>query len=78
MYFLVMLANFFAKMLIFKPIYKLFGKPKLPYLGVGSRPAGAKSCHFTLDDKGALSFGMPSGHSQMAWAIATYIISKII
>jgi len=78
MYFLVMLSNFFAKLVVFKPIYKLFGKPKLPFLGLGSRPDGAKSCKFTLDDKIALSFGMPSGHSQLAWTVAIYFLFKII
>ena len=78
MYFLVMLANFFAKLVVFKPIYKLFGKAKLPFLGLGGRPDGAKSCKFTLDDKIALSFGMPSGHSQLAWTVAIYFLFKII
>lgn len=78
MYFLVMLVNFFAKLVVFKPIYKLFGKSKLPFLGLGSRPNGAKSCKFILDDKIALSFGMPSGHSQLAWTVAIYFLFKII
>jgi membrane-associated phospholipid phosphatase len=78
MYFLVMFMNFFAKLVVFKPIYKLFGKPKLPFLGLGGRPNGAKSCKFTLDDKIALSFGMPSGHSQLAWTVSIYFLFKII
>jgi len=78
MYFIVMLTNFFIKMLIFKPIYKLVGKPKIPFLGLGSRPNNAKSCHFILDDKVAFTFGMPSGHSQLAWTVVTYFLFKII
>lgn len=78
MYFLVMLLNFIAKMLIFKPIYKLIGKSKIPVLGLGNRPDGARSCQFTLDDKISLSFGMPSGHSQLAWTVAIYFLFKII
>jgi len=78
MYLMVMFSNFFLKNLIFKPIYKLFNSSKLSFLGLGSRPAGANSCKFTLDKKPATSLGMPSGHSQIAGAVATYIICKLI
>jgi len=78
MYFVVMLMNFFTKTLIFKPIYKLVGKPKIPLLGLGGRPNGAKSCHYILDDKVSFTFGMPSGHSQLAWSVAIYFLFKII
>jgi len=78
MYFVVMLLNYFEKVLIFKPIYNLLGKTSISVLGRGFRPDGANSCHFTLDDKKSETFGMPSGHSQLAWTLATYIISKII
>jgi hypothetical protein len=61
-----------------KPLYNLFNKTKLPILGLGSRPSNASSCQFTLDNKYATSFGMPSGHSQIAWTLSTYIIAKII
>ena len=77
-YILVNLSNWFIKNAIVKPIYKLTGKTKLPILGIGARPYGASSCHFTLDGKPATTFGMPSGHSQLAWFISTYILCKII
>lgn len=77
-YILVNLSNWFIKNAIVKPIYKLTGKAKLPILGIGARPYGASSCHFTLDGKPATTFGMPSGHSQLAWFISTYILCKII
>jgi len=78
MYYLVMLMNYFEKVLIFKPIYNLLGKTSISVLGRGFRPDGANSCHFTLDGKKSETFGMPSGHSQLAWTVTTYIIFKII
>ena len=77
-YILVNLSNWFIKNAIVKPIYKLTGKAKLPILGIGSRPYGASGCHFTLDGKPSTTFGMPSGHSQLAWFISTYILCKVI
>ena len=77
-YILVNLSNWFIKNAIVKPIYKLTGKTKLPILGIGARPYGASSCHFTLDGKPSTTFGMPSGHSQLAWFISTYILCKVI
>ena len=77
-YVLVVLSNWVIKHLMVKPLYKLFNTTKLPFLGLGTRPSGAKSCQFILDSKLATSFGMPSGHSQIAWTVATYIIAKII
>lgn len=74
----VVLSNWIIKHLMVKPLYNLFNKTKLPLLGMGARPNGAASCEFILDKKVATSFGMPSGHSQIAWTVATYIISKII
>jgi len=78
MYNMIMLLNYFEKVLIFKPIYKLLGKTNIPIFGRGLRPEGANSCNFILDGKDAKLFGMPSGHSQLAWTLATYIIFKII
>ena len=78
MYIIIMLLNYFEKVLIFKPIYELLGKTTLPILGRGLRPEGANSCSFILDGKDSKVFGMPSGHSQLAWTLATYIIFKII
>lgn len=78
MYMIVILLNCFEKVIIFKPLYNLLGKITLPIIGRGLRPEGAKSCLFTLDNKDANSFGMPSGHSQLAWTLAVYFICKII
>ena len=78
MYFVIMLSNFFAKVLVFKPLYNFLGTTKIKGLGLGIRPNGANSCGFILDGKESSSFGMPSGHSQIAWTIITYVILKII
>lgn len=75
-YILVILSNSLIKNIIVKPLYNLLNIKSLPILGIGARPNGASSCGFILDNKLATSFGMPSGHSQIAWTIATYIIIK--
>ena len=77
-YCLVVCSNFIFKDLIIKPIYKLLNKTSFPILGIGSRPPKAESCALILDGITATSFGMPSGHSQIAWSVATYIVYKII
>ena len=47
--------------------------------GQGSRPVGATNCgtFAFVSNPDALSFGMPSGHSQLAWFFSTYFILKI-
>jgi len=75
---IIVFSNFILKYVIIKPIYKILGISSIPLFGIGNRPKGASSCDFTLDGKINTSFGMPSGHSQIAWTIATYIICKII
>ena len=77
-YCIVNISNWVFKDLFIKPIYKLLNKTTLPILGSGARPKNAKSCSLVLDNKLATSYGMPSGHSQIAWTIAAYIIFKII
>ena len=77
-FFLVIGSNWIFKNAIAKPLYKLLNKTTLPILGIGERPLGANSCAFTLDNKISSSYGMPSGHSQTAWTVATYIICKVI
>ena len=77
-FFLVIGSNWIMKRVIVKPLYKLLNKTSISILGKGSRPEGAKSCAFTLDNNLSTSYGMPSGHSQTAWTLATYIICKII
>lgn len=74
---IVKLSNWVIKHIIIKPLYALLGQKSLPLLGLGERPPGATSCGVFLDGLTATSFGMPSGHSQGAWAIATYIILNL-
>ena len=78
MYFIVILSNKIFKNLIFKPIYNLFNVSKISILGLGSRPKGANSCRFTLDNVLSTTYGMPSGHSQIAWGVASYILFRIV
>jgi len=72
------ISNWIIKHLIVKPIYESLGKKSLPILGIGTRPPNATSCGIFLDGRVSTSYGMPSGHSQIAWAIAIYLIFKII
>jgi len=91
MYCIVVISNAFFKYCIFKPIYSFFNKDKLPLLGFGSRPksnnlnksnkSNKSNCNFEFDFDFNIfkkSYGMPSGHSQIAWSISTYLICKII
>jgi len=78
---LVLLTNIFnafLKYAVMKPLYKWSGSNDLFLLGIGSRPKGAMSCQFAIDSTKATSFGMPSGHSQIAWTIGTYLICRLI
>ena len=70
--------NAFLKYAVMKPLYKWSGSNDLFLLGIGSRPKGANSCEFSIDGKKTTSFGMPSGHSQIAWTIGTYLICRLI
>lgn len=62
-----------------KLLYNLLGVNKLPLLGIGARPSGATNCStfLTCPDMPAISFGMPSGHSQHAWFFATFLILEL-
>ena len=73
----VIFSNWCAKTLVAKPVYKLFNTNNLPILGRGTRPIGASSCQFIYDESISTTFGMPSGHSQIAWAVAAFILAKI-
>lgn len=69
--------NHFVKK-FFKWWYKKEGVDELWLIGRGERPEGAKHCgsfinEYDLNGK-ATSFGMPSGHSQMAVTVALMII----
>jgi membrane-associated phospholipid phosphatase len=48
-------------------------------LGRGSRPDGAcnSSSFLVYPNKPATTYGMPSGHSQTAWFLATYITATL-
>ena len=72
------LSNWIIKHLIVKPIYEHLGKKSLPILGIGKRPADATGCGTYLDGLLSTTYGMPSGHSQIAWSVAIYFILKII
>ena len=77
-YCLILGSNWIIKHLFFKQLYNFFNITSLPILGIGARPSNATGCHFILDDILSLDYGMPSGHSQIIWTIATYIVCKII
>lgn len=68
------LFNWILKEYLFRPIY--LTRKKLPLIGVGERPIGATFCgsFISPDDFGkkSSSFGMPSGHAQMAALVVTY------
>ena len=77
MFIIVLISNWIAKNIIFQPLYNLLGKKKLAILGLGERPTNGNDYDFTMNGFASKTFGMPSGHSQIAWTIATYIICKI-
>ena len=77
-YCLILISNWSIKHLIVKQLYNYLGKKSLPILGIGSRPNKASGCKLLNDGILSYSYGMPSGHSQIAWAFTTYIICKII
>ena len=64
---------------IFRKLYKYLKVKKLPLLGIGERPIGKCSdkdfgfFNKYLKIKEAKLFGMPSGHSQSAWFIFTFV-----
>ena len=76
-YLLVSISNNLFKRFS-KFIYTIFNTNSLPILGSGSRPPNAHSCALILDNSISKSYGMPSGHSQIAWTFATYFLLRII
>lgn len=62
-----------------KAIYESLGVKTLPILGKGIRPDGATNCTTFLSGSNvpAISYGMPSGHSQNAWFFATFMILEL-
>jgi len=71
------IANALLKKRVFKP---LMGTHKWPIIGSGERPKNAINCGSFINPynpfKPSSSYGMPSGHSQLAVAVATYQILK--
>ena len=70
------LINYTIKHAIMKP---LMGNKKYPIIGQGPRPKGAKACGLFESSKitDIKSFGMPSGHAQMAGFFTAYSMSKL-
>tara|TARA_X000001036_G_C20571604_1_gene762886 strand:- start:142 stop:675 length:534 start_codon:yes stop_codon:yes gene_type:complete len=54
-----------------------YGK-KVPFLGDGDRPAGAENCGVISNTGKATTYGMPSGHSQIAAFYSCYSILYLI
>lgn len=50
---------------------KIMGTQTFPLIGSGVRPDGAKNCGYWTTGKMAISYGMPSKHSQL---IATFVL----
>jgi len=68
------------------PLLKMASKPfygrhrSIPVLGKRQRPSGAKGCDvFTYcpSKSSSSQVGMPSGHSQIAWAVCMYVLLEI-
>jgi membrane-associated phospholipid phosphatase len=55
----------------------IMGNKTYPILGNGNRPTGAMNCGLYANGKKSTSFGMPSGHAQIAVTFAAYIILTI-
>lgn len=66
--------------IIAKYIYTFLDTDYIPFIGQGTRPFGAHSCSSFISSPlmHATSFGMPSGHSQLAWFFAVYACLNII
>ena len=65
---------------IAKGIYTVLNTNYIPFIGQGTRPSGAHSCSsfISIPLMPAISFGMPSGHSQLAWFFAVYACLIVI
>jgi len=74
---IIIISNILLKY-ISKSIYLLFNIETIPLLGIGKRPENATSCGTYLDGLLSTTYGMPSGHSQIAWSVAIYFILKMI
>jgi membrane-associated phospholipid phosphatase len=70
-YIFTYLFNAFLKNAIFKPLMR---DTIFPFFGSGLRPPGAKNCGL-WSGEGELSYGMPSGHSQL---ITFFLTSQLL
>lgn len=70
------LINYIVKQYVVKPI---MGNRKYPVIGQGPRPKGAKACGLFESSKitDLKSYGMPSGHAQMAGFFTAYSMLKL-
>lgn len=74
----------FGSNMVFKVIaegiYNIFDTDYIPIIGQGTRPLGAHSCSSFISSPliPTTSFGMPSGHSQLAWFFSVYACLNII
>ena len=70
------LINYIVKHYVVKPI---MGNRKYPVIGQGPRPKGAKACGLFDSSKitDIKSYGMPSGHAQMAGFFTAYSMLKL-
>lgn len=66
--------NHIIKNFLFKPLMK---DKMFPVLGMGKRPQ-SKNCGLFKNGTYSSSYGMPSGHAQIAWVFSTYWIQKIL
>ena len=73
--------NYLLKLLFKWLHYQINGDYKgATFLGQGPRPLGAKGsgCFLEYPLKKATSWGMPSGHSQLAWYVAGFLIGYLL
>lgn len=73
------IINAILKTFIFKPIYYKFGNRPLPILGIGDRPIGhPKLDMFENYYNLSVSYGMPSGHSQLICLFSSFWILQLL
>lgn len=65
---------------IAKYIYTILDTDYIPFIGQGTRPLGAHSCSSFISTPliPSISYGMPSGHSQLAWFFSIYACLSVI
>ena len=73
----ITLINQILKYYVFK---KIMGSNEFPIIGRGERPDDAKDCgeFIDIDEREAMSYGMPSGHSNFAAFFGLVMILTIL